>query len=113
MGSFFFALVIMLVWPWIFLGVFWGPKGIQMSNHATNVVKDHPHATSFVTRIANMVNLIVRNLFSFAIIRFAHQKVMNDKDIIVLDVYLLSAPRYQSWPWDSRILNICSTEPGG
>jgi len=95
----------MLVWPWIFIGVVWGKKGIQMSNHAANVIKDHPHTTSFfVTLIGNIVNLVVSVLFSFAIIRFAQQKVMSNKDITVFDVSLLSALRHQSWPWEFKDL---------
>jgi hypothetical protein len=93
-------LLIMLVWPWIFFGVVWGKKGLQMGNRAAKVVTDHPHATSFfVTFIGNIVNLIVSILFSFAIIRLAQEKVVGEKDITVFDVSWLSALRHQSWPW--------------
>lgn len=84
-----------------------------MSNHAANVVKDHPHATSFATLIANIVNLIVSILFSFAIIPFAQQKVMSDKDITVFDVSLLSASSASKLALGiSKILYIRSTDPG-
>ena len=93
-------LFIMLVWPWIFFGVVWGKKGLQMGNRAAKVVTDHPHATSFfVTFIGNIVNLIVSILFSFAIIRLAQEKVVGEKNITVFHVSLLSALRHQSWPW--------------
>lgn len=95
----------MLVWPWIFLGAVWGPKGIQMNNRAAKVVTDHPHATSFfVTLIGNIVNLTVSVLFSFAVIRFAQEKVMSDTHITVFDVSLLSALRHQTWPWGFKDL---------
>jgi len=84
------SLVIMLVWPWIFLGTVWGPKGIQMGNRAAKVVTDHPHATSFfVTFIGNIVNLVVSILFSFSIIRLAQEKVVGEKDITIFDVSLV------------------------
>jgi len=98
-------LLIMLVWPWIFFGVVWGKKGLQMGNRAAKVVTDHPHATSFfVTFIGNFVNLIVSVLFSFAIIRLAQERVMGEKDITVFDVSLLAALRHQSWPWGLKDL---------
>jgi hypothetical protein len=76
-----------------------------MNNRAAKVVTDHPHATSFfVTLIGNIVNLTVSVLFSFAVIRFAQEKVMSDTHITVFDVSLLSALRHQTWPWGFKDL---------
>jgi hypothetical protein len=98
-------LFIMLAWPWIFFGVVWGKEGLQMGNRAAKVITDHPHATSFfVTFIGNIVNLIVSILFSFAIIRLAQERVMDEKHITIFEVSLLSALRHQSWPWEVKDL---------
>jgi hypothetical protein len=79
----FLALIfVMLLWPWIFLAVIWCRNGVQASNHLATIVTDHPHSVSFfITFLGNMVNLIVGVLFSLAIVRYAQDKVANNKDI--------------------------------
>ena len=100
------GLFVMLVWPWIFLGVVWGLNGVQMNNHVAKVVMDNPQGTSFfVTLLGNIVNMIVSIHFSFAIIRFAQEKVMSKEGVTVFDVSLLLALRHQHWPWGVKGLS--------
>jgi hypothetical protein len=100
------ALFLMLAWPWIFLAVVWGKKGVEMNSHVAKVVTDHPHGTSFfVTLLGNIVNLIVSILFSFAVIRFAQERFTSDADVTVFDVSFLSALRHQHWPWGIQDLS--------
>jgi hypothetical protein len=90
----------MLVWPWIFLGVVWGLNGVPINNHVGKVVMDNPQGTSFfVTLLGNIVNMFVSTLFSFAIIRFAQERVMRWELMSVFDVSFLLALRHQHWPW--------------
>ena len=95
----------MLVWPWIFWGVIWNQHGIQMNKHVVKVVKNNPHSTTFFTTLlGNIAGLIVSTLFSSAIIRFS-QEWVERKGVTVFDVSMLSAFRYQRWPWRIRDLN--------
>ena len=95
----------MLVWPWIFWGVVWSQHGIQMNRHVAKVVMDNPHGTTFFTTLlGNIAAVIVSTLFSFAIIRFS-QEWAERKGVTVFDVSMLSALRYQRWPWRMKDLN--------
>jgi len=100
------GIFVMLVWPWIFLGVVWVLKGVQMNNHVAKVVTANLHGTTFfITLLGNIVSVIVSIFFSFATIRFAQEWVASDKDVTVFDVSMLFAFRYQKWPWAKKELN--------
>ena len=95
----------MLVWPWILWGVVWSQHGIQMNEHVAKVVIDNPQSTTFFTTLlGNIASLIVSTLFSSAIIRFS-QELVERKGVTVFDVSVLSAFRYQRWPWAMEDLN--------
>ena len=95
-----FGILIMLLWPWIFLSIIWACRGVQMDGNLAMVVKDHPQRTSFfITLFANIVSIIVSVLFSMAVVRFSQQWAMNRDHVTVFDVSLISAFRNQNWPW--------------
>ena len=95
----------MLMWPWIFWGVVQSQNGIQMNNHVAKVVMDNPQGTTFlITLLGNIASLIISILFSSAIVRFS-QELVERKGVTVFDVSLLSAFRYQRWPWGIKDLN--------
>ena len=95
----------MLVWPWIFWGVVWSQHGIQMNEHIAKVVLENPQGTTFfITFLGNITSVIVSILFSSAIIRFS-QEMVERKGVTVFDVSMLSAFRYQRWPWGMADLN--------
>ena len=96
----FIGIAIMLVWPWIFFGVVWAKGGVQMNNHLANVVRNHPHInTYFITFISSIISLIIGELFSLAIIRFAQELVTYHKPTRPFDLTVLLAFRRQTWPW--------------
>jgi len=93
----------MLLWPWVFFGVVYATKGIQMNNHLAKVVTDHPHSTTFfATLIANIVCLLINVLFSFAVIRFSQEWIATHEVVTVFDVELIMALRHQTWPWSLK-----------
>ena len=99
------GIVFMLVWPWIFWGIVWSQRGIQMNEHVAKVVMDNLQVTTFfMTLLGNIASVIVSTLFSSAIIRFS-QELVERKGVTVFDVSMLSAFRYQRWPWGMRDLN--------
>jgi hypothetical protein len=99
------GIVFMLVWPWIFWGVVWSHDGIQMNEHIAEVVMDNPQGTTFfITLLGNIASMIVSTVFSSAVIRFS-QELVERKGVTVFDVSMLSAFRYQRWPWGMKELN--------
>jgi hypothetical protein len=46
--------------------------------------------------------VIVSTLFSIAVVRFAQEWVTNNDHVTVFDVSLISAFRYQNWPWSMK-----------
>jgi hypothetical protein len=99
------GIVFMLVWPWIFWGVVWSQRGIQMNEHVARIVMDNPQSTTFFTTLlGNIASVIVSTLFSSAIIRFS-QELVERKGVTLFDVSMLSAFRYQRWPWGMKDLN--------
>ena len=74
-----------------------------MHNSVAKVVINHPQSTSFfVTLIGNIVSIIVSTLFSMVVVHFAQEWVTNNDHVTVFDVSLISAFRYQNWPWSIR-----------
>jgi len=95
----------MLLWPWIFWAVVWSQEGIQMNERIAKVVTDNPHGTTFfITFLGNIASVIISILFSSAIIRYSQELVVK-KGVTVFDLSMLSAFRYQRWPWDLKDLN--------
>ncbi|KIJ97281.1 hypothetical protein K443DRAFT_632242 [Laccaria amethystina LaAM-08-1] len=94
----------MLVWPWIFFGVVWAKRGVQMDNHISKVVRNHPQATTyFITFICSINSLIIGELFSLAIIRFAQELVTYRKPTRPFHLTVLLAFRRQTWPWGKSV----------
>lgn len=90
----------MLLWPWIFLGVVCHANGIQMSDHIARLVTENPQIPNFfVPLVGNLVGLVIAILFSFSVIRFAQEWVAVSDEVTVFHISLLSAFRYQYWPW--------------
>jgi hypothetical protein len=101
------GIVFMLVWPWIFWSVVWShhDHGTQMNKYVANVVMYNPQGTTFfITLLGNIASGIVSFLFSSAIIRFS-QELVEREAVTVFDVSMLSALRYQRWPWGMKDLN--------
>ena len=102
----FIGIAIMLVWPWIFFGVVWAKEGLQMNNHLSKVVRNHPQATTyFITFICNIISLIIGELFSLSIIRFTQEFVTYRKPTRPFYMTVLSALRHQTWPWGKSVKN--------
>jgi hypothetical protein len=98
------GIVFMLVWPWIFWGVVWSQNGIQMNRHVAKVIMDNPQGTTFFkTLLGNIAAVIINILFSSTIIRFSQEWVAR-KELTFFDVSMLSALRYQRWPWGMKVL---------
>ena len=94
------GIFVMLLWPWIFLATIWAQGGVQMHGHIVKVVKNNPQRTSFfITLLGNIVSIIVSTIFSTAAVRFSQEWATNNDHITVFDVSLISAFRYQNWPW--------------
>ena len=100
----FIGIAIMLVWPWIFFGVVWANGGLQMNNNLSKVVRNHPQATTyFITFISSIISLIIGELFSLAIIRFAQELVTYRKPTRPFHLTVLLAFRRQTWPWGKSV----------
>ena len=94
------GILVMLLWPWIFLAAIWKQDGIQMWNHLAKFVKRHPQRTSFfITFLGSIVSFIVSILFSTAVFRFSQEWATNNDHVTVFDVSLISAFRNLNWPW--------------
>jgi len=99
------GIVFMLVWPWIFWGVVWSQNGIRMNEQIAKVVMNNPHGTTFfITFLGNIASVIVSYLFSSAITRYS-QELLERKGVTVFDLSILSAYKYQRWPWGMDDLN--------
>ena len=91
------GIYIMLIWPWIFFGVVWAKKGIQLNNHFANVITNNPHATTyFITLICSIISMIVSALFSLSIVRFAQELVTHRPPTEPFTLRMLLAFRRQS-----------------
>ena len=100
----FIGIATMLVWPWIFFGVVWAKGGLQMNNHLSKIVRNHPQATTyFITFICSTISLIIGELFSLAIIRFAQELVTYRKPTRPFHLTVLLAFRRQTWPWGKSV----------
>lgn len=100
----FIGVAIMLAWPWIFFGVVWAKGGVQMNNHLSKVVRNHPQATTyFITFICSIISLMIGELFSLAIIRFAQELVTYRKPTQPFHLTVLLAFRHQTWPWGKSV----------
>ena len=100
----FIGISIMLIWPWIFFGVVWAKKGIQMNNHVAKVITNNPHATTyFITLICSIISMIVSALFSLSIIRFAQELVSHRQPTEPFTLSVLLAFRRQTWPWGKSL----------
>jgi len=95
-----FVSFIMLIWPWIFFGVVWAKKGIQMDNHVAQVVTKNPHATTyFISLVSSIITVVVTTTFSLAIVRLAQELVTHHKPTRPFHLTVLLGFRHQSWPW--------------
>jgi hypothetical protein len=93
----------MLVWPWISLAIVWAWGGVQMHNHVAEVAIAYPQTTSFfATLLGSIVSMVVSILFSIAVVRFAQEWVANNDHVTVFEVSVISAFRYQNWPWSMK-----------
>ena len=103
----FIGIAIMLVWPWIFFGVVWAKGGVQMNNHLANVAQNHPHTTTYIiTFISSIISLIIGELFSLAVIRFAQELVTYRKPTRPFHLTVLLAFRHQTWPWGKSTRDV-------
>ena len=88
-----FALLVIfitLAMHWLFFGIVFARKGVQMSNYHSRVVNNNPQRTNFViTQVGTMVQLIVGALFSYAVVRFAQEWITNTA-ITVYHVFLVN-----------------------
>ena len=95
-----FGIFIMLIWPWIFFGVVWAKKGIQMNNHVAQVAQKNPHATTyFISFISSIISVAVTTSFSLAIVRFTQELVTHNKPTRPFHLTVLLGFRHQTWPW--------------
>ena len=103
----FIGIAIMLVWPWIFFGVVWAKGGVQMNNHLANLVQNHPHTTTyFITFISSIISLIIGELFSLCVIRFAQELVTYRKPTQPFHLTVLLAFSRQTWPWGKSTRDV-------
>jgi len=100
----FIGISIMLIWPWIFFGVVWAKKGIQVNNHVAKVITNNPQPTTyFITLICSIISMIVGALFSLSIIRFAQELVSHRQPTEPFTLSVLLAFRHQNWPWGKSV----------
>ena len=100
----FIGISIMLIWPWIFFGVVWAKKGIQMNNHITEVIIHNLHATTyFITLICSIISMIISALFSHSIVRFAQELVTHRAPTSPFILSVLLAFRHLNWPWGKNV----------
>lgn len=80
----FLATVVLLIWPWIFLGVAWQKGGLPMGHFM--VAEKHPKDTSyFVTFITGIITYLIGALFQKAVTSLA-QKCLVHKDVAILRI---------------------------
>ena len=95
------CILVMLTWPWMFLGIVWARGGVQLNNHAAKFVIDNAHVTNYlVTFIGTIISIIVGILLSTAVTRLAREWVPKRDPITVFHVISLSAFKHHSWPWN-------------
>ena len=100
----FIGISIMLIWPWIFFGVVWAKKGIQMNNHVAQVLTNNPHATTyFITLICTIISMIVSALFSLSIVRFAQELVTYRSPTRPFTASVLLAFRHRNWTFGRSV----------
>ena len=94
-----FSIMVMLVWPWIFLGAVWSQGGIHLHSLLTSVVYFLPEQVNFfITFLGTMVRLIVGFLFSKAILRFWQER-MSKHSLNLFQLSLISGLKNQKVPW--------------
>ena len=77
-----------------------------MNNHLANVAQNHPHTTTYlITFISSIISLIIGELFSLAVIRFAQELVTYRKPTQPFYMTVLLALRHQTWPWGKSVEN--------
>ena len=78
-----------------------------MNNHLANVAQNHPHTTTyFITFISSIISLIIGELFSLAVIRFAQELVTYRKPTQPFHLTVLLAFRRQTWPWGKSTRDV-------
>ena len=89
---------IMMIWPWILFGAFFGLGGVAMQYHAARVANDHPQdVTFFVTSISNVISLINAFLFSKGAASVAQKWVVH-KDANITSISFLTALKNRAFP---------------
>ena len=104
------GILVMLLWPWIFLAAIWKRDGIRMYDYVAEFIRRHPQRTSFfITFLGSIVSFIVSIIFSTAVLRFSQEWATNNDHVTVFDLSLISAFRNLKWPWgikDHRYLLV-------
>ena len=87
-----FVILIILALHWLFFGIVFVREGVhwQLNNHHSKIVNNNPQRTNFViTQVGIIVQLIVGALFSYAVVRFTQEWIM-DARITVYHIFLVN-----------------------
>ncbi|KAF9464330.1 hypothetical protein BDZ94DRAFT_510718 [Collybia nuda] len=97
--KFVFAIIVMIVWPWVFYGVLKQKGGIVMSSTLTNIVRKHPQDVDyFVTAIASAISFLIGYLFQVSVTRLAQKWVVfEETDVFRLSFF--SALKNRTYVW--------------
>ena len=94
----FSVMVIMIIWPWIFLAVTWGSDGLTLSRHVGTVVANSSQQVSFiVTSIAVIINLVIVDLFTMAVASLAKKQLIREDSTIPRITFFITL-RHRSLP---------------
>lgn len=97
--KFVFAIIVMIVWPWVFYGVVKHKRGIEMNSTLTNIVRRHPQDVDyFVTAVASGIAFLIGYLFQASVIKLAQKWVVfEETDIFRLSFF--SALKNRTFVW--------------
>ena len=97
------AILIMLIWPWLFFGVVWAKSGIEITPNVAALIRQNPHTiTYFITFISSLNTIIITFLYSVAIVRFSQEWATHAGTPRPLHIRTLLALRHQRWRADGK-----------
>lgn len=97
--KFVFAIIVMIVWPWVFYGIVKRQGGIEMDRKTSNIVRKHSQDVDyFVTAVASSIAFLIGYLFQASVTRLAQRWVVfEETDIFRLSFF--SALKNRAFVW--------------
>lgn len=99
--KFLFAIIVMIVWPWVFYGVVKDRGGIEMNRRISDIMRKHPQDVDyFVTAVASGIAFLIGYLFQTSVIKLAQKWVVfEETDIFRLSFFSALKNRSFVWSW--------------